>query len=90
MPKKKAIKDLYSRILEDITNTLEYNRLVDKYSKLKQDFDKELSEEKKKQLLILSDLSVDMNEELNRQIFEEGFGLGIRIVTEVYYKEDTI
>ena len=89
MAKKKAMKDLYSRILEDITNTLEYSRLQINYSKLEKEFEKDLTEDQKKQFLMLSDLSVDMNEESRLQIFAEGFGLAVKIMTEVYYKEDT-
>ena len=86
---KKAIKDLYYRTLEDIRNTAQYTKMLVKYEELKQKLDEELSEEQKSQFVVLADLAVDMSEELNRQVFEEGFALGIRIATEVYYREDT-
>ena len=88
MAKKKVIKDLYSRILEDITNTLEYSRLQIEYSRLERNFEKDLTEEQKNQYLQLSDLSVDMNEESRLQIFAEGFGLAVKLMNEVYYKDD--
>ena len=86
---KTAIRNLYYRAVERLTPTEEYNRLLGKYSQLEQCFEKGLSEEQKKQFLILSDLNVDMNEERSWQLYAEGFALGNRIATEVYYREDT-
>ena len=88
MGKKKVTKDLYSNICAELANTGKYKELLHDYSMASKEFDKGLSEEQKKQFLELSDLAVDMNEELNFQIFVEGLGLGIKIVNEVYYKED--
>ena len=88
MAKKKVTKDLYGSILEEMTSTEKYQELLSAYAEMKEDFEKDLTEEQKKQLLVLSDLSVDMNEELNFQVFCEGFGLAVKLMNEVYYKEE--
>lgn len=90
MQENSAIKELYSITIKQTNTTEEYKELLVSYNELKEEYLKTLNQEQQKQQFTLSKLAIDMSEELNLQLFGEGFRLGVKLINEVYNNENKI
>lgn len=86
---KSAILELYQKVQQDKLNSPEYTKVLRKFNNCREEFDKKLSEEHRQQLTSILQIRSDIEGVGTKDYFIEGFKLATRLMTEVYYKENT-
>ena len=80
---KSYILKLYKQYEKDKSNTNKFNKLLRQSSIQRDELEKTLNHKQRKQLQKLIEIMYDMRDEENKQYFEEGFSIPIRIFGEV-------
>lgn len=87
--RKKAILKLYYEYQMNKNNSEEYGKLLRKFNILRGEFDNKISRKQRKELENLFYLIKCMNIIENKEYFIEGYSIGTRLATEVFYKEES-
>mgnify|MGYP001074635102 CR=1 FL=1 len=80
---KSYILKLYKQYEKEKPNTDKFNELLRKFNLRRNALDKTLKHKQRKELQKLIEIMYDMRDEENKQYFEEGFSIPIRIFGEV-------
>lgn len=86
MKRKGYILKLYKQYDAEKPNTDKFNELLKRFNIHREMLEKTLKHKQRKELQKLITLMLDMREEENRQFFEEGFSIPIRVMGEVLDK----
>jgi len=89
MKQENDILELYSAFEREKTNSKEYDKLLKKLNQLRETFGNTLNEQQKNELETLFQIYKEMGIIENKEYYEEGFCKAAKIMTEVFYKEDT-
>lgn len=89
MEKESAILELYQVIRQDKLNSNEYTRILRKFNTHREELDKKLDKQCSEELENVLQLMQEMDTQETKEYFIEAFSLATRLMTEVYYKEDT-
>lgn len=89
MEQESIILELYDKIEQEKVNSNEYDLIQKEFNELRENFDNKIIEEQQKELKTLFYLMNEMTEIKTKEYFIEGFSKGIKLMTEVFYKEDT-
>lgn len=84
---KKILSAMYDGLLENLSPTQEYRRLQRKFEKERERFLNNIEEQDSQSLEKLTDVLYEMNDELNKQVFYEGFSLAVKLFIEATSKE---
>ncbi len=86
MKRKGYILKLYKQYEGEKSNTDKFNELLKKFNLCREILNKKLKYNQRKELERLIDLMFDMRDEENKQYFEAGFSIPIKILGEVLDK----
>ena len=89
MPNESIIEELYSKIVQEDEPSIEYEKERRKNIKLRDNFEPTLTEDQKEQLNILIENRSVMEDIECKDYFSKGFKTAVKIMIEVFYKEDT-
>ncbi len=89
MLKKSIIEEIYRRMIQENKPSVEYLKLQKENIKLSDKFEENLTEEQEKQFEDLIEHRLIMEDTRVKDLFIQGFKLAIKIIAEVFYKEDT-
>jgi len=88
MEQDNIIFGLYDKVEQEKTNSSEYKKLLSNYIKLKQDFDKIITEEQKEKLDTVIDALHNMASQETKEFFKIGFLMSAKLMTETYCNQD--
>ena len=89
MPNESIIEALYKKMVQEDEPSTEYNKERRKNIELRDELESTLNEEQKEQLNILIESRLVMEDIECKDYFSKGFKIAVKIMTEVFYKEDT-
>lgn len=88
MFRKSIIEEIYRTMTQENRTSPEYAKQQRKNIILRENFEKTLTEQQKKQLDILIENRLVTESIISKEIFIKGFKIAIRIITEALSKED--
>jgi len=88
--KKKTILQLYNEYEMRKKNSEKYDRLLRKFNILRGEFDNNIVRNQRKELESLLSLVKTMSSIESEEYFIEGFSIGVKLMTEVFYKEQNV
>lgn len=83
-----VILSLYEKTEQEMSSSKEYKEQISKFNILRDQFNKEITSEQQAELNILLQIKTDMESTTARDFFVEGFKVAIKLMTEVFHKED--
>lgn len=89
MKQENDILELYSAFEREKTNSKGYDKLLKKFNQLRETFADTLNEQQKNELETLIQLYKEMGIIENKEYYQEGFCKAVKLITAVFYKEDT-
>ena len=89
MPKESIIEELYNRMVQEEEPSTEYKKEKSRNTQLRDELEMTLTDKQKEQLNILIESRTVMEDIDCKEYFSKGFKIAIKIMTEVFYKEDT-
>ncbi len=89
MQNESIIEELYRKMVQEEELSTEYKKEKRKNIELRDKLESTLNEEQKEQLNILIESRILMEDIDCKEYFSKGFKIAVKIMTEVFYKEDT-
>lgn len=84
---KRILSAIYEQLIEELPPTQECKKIQEKFEKKRKEFLENLEKQNSETLENLTDTYNEMNNELNKQVFFEGFSLAVELFLECTYKE---
>ncbi len=89
MERESAILELYEKFEQEKKNSPKFSQLLRKLAQQRQVFEEKLNNEQAKELQKLIETMYDLRTQEGKEFFVDGFSMATRLMTEVYYNEDT-
>lgn len=89
MPNESIIEELYRKMVQEEEPSTEYKKEKNRNTQLREQLEMTLTDKQKEQLNILIESRILMEDIECKDYFSKGFKIAVKIMTEVFYKEDT-
>ena len=89
MLNESIIEEIYRRVVQEEEPSTEYKKEKSKNTQLRDELEMTLTDKQKEQLNILIESRLVMEDIECKDYFNKGFKIAVKIMTEVFYKEDT-
>lgn len=85
MSDKSILNDIYEKVISELPPTEKYNKIGRKVERAKEDLLDKIGKEYSDHLEEISDLICMRDDELDRQVFHEGFSIAVRLFVEAIH-----
>ena len=82
MKNKNILCELYEKVMEELTPSSKYNHIEEKFINEKEEFLEQIGEENRDGLEKITDLVNAMYDEIDKQVFCEGFAIAMKLFIE--------
>ena len=89
MLNESIIEEIYRRVVQEEEPSTEYKKEKNKNTQLRDELEMTLTDKQKEQLNILIESRIVMEDIDCKDYFSKGFKIAVKIMTEVFYKENT-
>lgn len=89
MLNESIIEEIYRRVVQEEEPSTEYKKEKSKNTQLRDELEMTLTDKQKEQLNILIESRLVMEDIECKDYFSKGFKIAVKIMTEVFYKQDT-
>lgn len=89
MLNESIIEEIYRRVVQEEEPSTEYKKEKSKNTQLRDELEMTLTDKQKEQLNILIESRIVMEDIDCKDYFSKGFKIAVKIMTEVFYKQDT-
>ncbi len=89
MLNESIIEEIYRRVVQEEEPSTEYKKEKNKNTQLRDELEMTLTDKQKEQLNILIESRIVMEDIDCKDYFSKGFKIAVKIMTEVFYKQDT-
>lgn len=89
MLNESIIEEIYRRVVQEEEPSTEYKKEKSRNTQLRNELESTLTDKQKEQLNILIESRIVMEDIDCKEYFSKGFKIAVKIMTEVFYKQDT-